>query len=356
MQVSGPVAKDAQAISHLNTEFQSALDEVNRIAKTTQFNGVKSLEGTTAPTSTRVRTLKDILGSSGAPMGFPSSITSFAQVPAGSKNVRIHLYDNGANDDLQVFTTDGRHVAGTPLTSYTWSSNGVTAANVNARVLTEANGFNAGAQYNGSGLVTSGTATVDGTTLTHSGDRNSLGDLNEVVTIPGEVTTPLVILNTGNGWYNIDATWDVMPDASAASGPAIFSPRMVMTSSEAPKGSGLGLPVVNATLAGLGLATLALGSESDAKAALSKVDDAIVQVSSYRVTFGAQMNRMQAAIMTNRAVDVADQETLSRLRDADMAEEVSGRVRDSIVASQGRSVLMQALQVTREMVSSLLRR
>ena len=46
--------------------------------------------------------------SQGVEQSLTSGLRSIAYIPAGSTNVQIDLNDNGANDDIQVFTTDGK--------------------------------------------------------------------------------------------------------------------------------------------------------------------------------------------------------------------------------------------------------
>ncbi|VTP68578.1 Uncharacterised protein [Leclercia adecarboxylata] len=58
-----------------------------------------------------------------------------------STNITINIDSLGLDDDLQIFTRDGKHLAGTPLNGpdadYTWVSRGITdGAKATASVLT----------------------------------------------------------------------------------------------------------------------------------------------------------------------------------------------------------------------------
>nr|WP_290669792.1 MULTISPECIES: flagellar hook-associated protein FlgK [unclassified Halomonas] len=177
----------------------------------------------------------------------PSGIKPFAFIPVGAKNVEIHLSDLGADDDIQLFTRDGKHLVGTPITGsdadYTWTSNNIASeGDLESQVFTLANGFSEGTTYSdeellfhkgtdfSSDLADGATSSYSGMTFTYTGDADhfdSEGDINDgISSLNGRdekvnidtVTEPLFVLISGNGRFNITATWDEMPGTSGAGG------------------------------------------------------------------------------------------------------------------------------------------
>jgi flagellin len=95
------------------------------------------------------------------------------------------------------------------------------------------------------------------------------------------------------------------------------------------------------------LDALKLGGESVAtkqgsQLSLSVIDDALTRVNSIRADLGALQNRLQSTITNISIYDENLSAANSRIRDADMAHEVSELTRDNILMQSGLSVLGQA--------------
>ncbi|WP_336269468.1 flagellar hook-associated protein FlgK [Vreelandella arctica] len=178
--------------------------------------------------------------------GEPSGIKPFAFIPVGAKNVEIHLYDLGADDDIQLFTRDGKHLVGTPITGsdadHTWTSNNIASVgDLESQVFTLARGFPEGTTYSNeellfhkgtefsSDLADGVPSSYNSMTFTYTGDADhfdsegtindgssSLDGMNEKLNID-TVTEPLFVLVSGNGYFNITATWDEMPGIPGSS-------------------------------------------------------------------------------------------------------------------------------------------
>jgi flagellin len=105
--------------------------------------------------------------------------------------------------------------------------------------------------------------------------------------------------------------------------------------------------VFNAERADASLDTLKLGGESvatkqGAQLSLSAIDDGLVRVNSIRADLGAMQNRLQSTINNLAISDENLSAANSRIRDADMAEEVSEMAKQNILMQAGISVLGQA--------------
>src|SRR6478735_6244361 len=95
------------------------------------------------------------------------------------------------------------------------------------------------------------------------------------------------------------------------------------------------------------LDALKLGGESvatkqGAQLSLSAIDDALVRVNSIRSDLGAMQNRLQSTINNLAISDENLSAANSRVRDTDMAEEVSEMTKQNILMQAGISVLGQA--------------
>lgn len=119
----------------------------------------------------------------------------------------------------------------------------------------------------------------------------------------------------------------------------------------------MAIPSVRASL--LGTATLkldaaAVGSQADARAALTVLDAAQSQVSTTRGSLGAAQNRFSLASL--RLGDAAESSIAAdqRIRDTDVARETAELARNQMLSQAGVSVLGQANQLP-QMALSLLR-
>lgn len=178
----------------------------------------------------------------------PSGVETFGFIPQGAKNVTITLDGlDGAEDDIQIFTRDGKHLVGTPITGSnadrTWEINGIVSeSDLESEVFTLARGFSEGTTYSddellfvkgdvfSSDLADGETLTYNGMTFTYTGDADHFesediindGNTEGEATIErvniDTVTEPLFVVISGAGIFNIKATWDEMPGTSGAGG------------------------------------------------------------------------------------------------------------------------------------------
>ena len=112
--------------------------------------------------------------------------------------------------------------------------------------------------------------------------------------------------------------------------------------------------MVNATAEALGVKGVAITTQSGARTAIDTIDKAIIDVAEFRAQLGAVQNRLEHTI---KNVDISAenlQAAESRIRDTDMAKEMSNFVRTNILQQAATSMLAQANQAP-QMVLQLLR-
>lgn len=79
-----------------------------------------------------------------------------------------------------------------------------------------------------------------------------------------------------------------------------------------------------------------------AQTTLSTLDDSLMKVNSVRADLGAIQNRLQSTINSLAVSDENLSAANSRIRDADLAQEVSDMTKSNILMQAGISVLGQA--------------
>jgi flagellin len=100
--------------------------------------------------------------------------------------------------------------------------------------------------------------------------------------------------------------------------------------------------MTSATVSSLALAALSLSTLTGSQGALGTIDAALQSVSSSRATLGAQANRMERVINTATQASVSLSAAQGRIRDVDVAEEISNLSRLQIMLQAGVAVLAQA--------------
>jgi len=98
----------------------------------------------------------------------------------------------------------------------------------------------------------------------------------------------------------------------------------------------------DASLDALKLGGESIATKQGAQLTLSVVDDALVRVNSIRADLGALQNRLQSTINNLAIADENLSSANSRIRDTDIAEEVSEMTKNNILMQAGVSVLGQA--------------
>ncbi|NDW23194.1 flagellin [Alteromonas hispanica] len=325
----------------LDKEFQALKLELNAIAYGTEVFNRLPLVGDANLLSDNVPSIGDKF-SQGVSQSLRSGLRSIAYIPAGSSNVQVNLNDNGANDDIQVFTTSGKHLVGTPITNTTWSGNPnniSSAADLENRFFLTENGYNGNAAYDDSDLLTSGSATIDGTAITFSGDQNP-SNLNETLTITSN-SQPLIISVIGNGSFTVSATWDSLGDeGELAYG---LGPVNITATNQLGEGTQfIDVEKTPASLDDLGLENTSISSAQSAEEALSHLDSAIDSVSAGRAFYGAKINQMTSALSVNAIASENTSAARSRIADTDFAKETALLTQSQIVEQASISIRAQA--------------
>lgn len=104
----------------------------------------------------------------------------------------------------------------------------------------------------------------------------------------------------------------------------------------------------------LGVSTMSVSSQTGAETAISTLDSAIYKVSGQRAKLGAMQNRLEYAVNNLKVTSENLQAAESRIRDVDMAKEMTTFSKNQIIAQSGTAMLAQA-NTRPQMVLQLIR-
>ncbi|NCF03902.1 flagellin [Kosakonia sp. MH5] len=370
----------------LHAEYQEILENIQYLSENTEIFGRYPLATDTPDLPPElignVPPLDTKFPVAGTNYTFSSGIVSLAYIPAGAKDITLTIDSLGLDDDIQLFTRDGKHLAGTPIAGtdpdYTWKSRGITTpAKATSRVLTEANGFEAGAIYDdslliegGSSWVLNGSATLnyDGMTIRYSGDgdryesgkayNDGSNGSNRLERIKiDNVTEDLVVMIVGSGSFTSNLNWGTLPTPkiTPAEPPKQSFPWEVVTSANFDGEVGaVTMPTTPADLKSLGLLNTDIRSMATAGDAMGTLDSALEKVSRYRSQYGAFINRFESSKSVLAQQNMATQAAKSRIEDADYALEISKMVKAQIL-QQGQDAVLKVANQSAENILSLLR-
>lgn len=328
----------------LNAEFKQLRAEIDRTAYGTEVFGKYPLAPTTLPAAPtqlgNIKSIQDInpnigvLQNSGmVPLGF---------IPAGVTNFKMGIYDNGANDDIQIFTQTGEQLIGTQIGTKTWVTQNIhTEADMEQNVLTPSNGFDVNAQFNDSSLITAGTGSHGDMTFNYSGDKNPT-DLTETITID-KISEPLFVMVTGSGQFKItELSWTNPPPVKPT--PISTPTDIIVSASYGSEPDFVTIKPTPADSTSLGLENAGLDPIAKAREAMEKLQAAMNKVDTYRGQYGALTNRFEGVIQNLAQESMNTAAARSRILDADYAVESSNMARDQITQQAAIAVLAKANQ------------
>jgi flagellin len=219
-------------------------------------------------------------------------------------------------NNIQVFTKNGVHIAGTAIgkSGGSWAASGISNVDDLSNIMTEANGFNPGAKYQGN-VNDTGADLPQGQYKDVDYNGMVFHFLGESDTYTGvdyghsfhvdSVTEDLIIMVTGQRTYDQLVALEFMPDQ------------------------------------GFGAQTLVIQTQEDAQRALPRIDGAIVRKDQIRAHLGATQNRLENTISNLQIQAENMQAAESRISDADVAVEMSEFVRTQILAQAATAMLAQ---------------
>jgi flagellin len=376
----------------LNAEYQQLMSEINDIANKTQFNGRTLLNGTVGSAATTTAT------------GLAAGVTIAADSTASSGTVNIATVSDWNAEtfgfDLvgaaswritaAVLTTPSAGEAyngtyylkavGADMAAMTFSlvdEGGATAASTGAISVTA--GSNSELDFGDYGTInaTFGNDTTEWwLTSTYTGDEftrfiytiSNGADAVATATIGGQSVSKgdtSVTLATGVtlDLFGLDAADWASQDAlnTALFGSTTGSASVTVTAgvpgmtiqTGANTGDTMSLTMDDMTADGLSLSGTDIKTQEKASLAISSVNSAINAVSTQRAKFGALQNRLEHKINNLDTSAENLQAAESRIRDVDMATEMTEYTKNNILVQAATSMLAQANQAPQNVLSLL---
>ena len=119
------------------------------------------------------------------------------------------------------------------------------------------------------------------------------------------------------------------------------------------EGQSMAVEISNMSADELGVNDVQIGDYETATASITTVNNALETVSTQRSALGAIQNRLEHTIANDDNTSENLQAAESRIRDVDMAKEMVGYSKDSILQQAAQSMLAQANQSTQGVLSLL---
>ena len=107
------------------------------------------------------------------------------------------------------------------------------------------------------------------------------------------------------------------------------------------------------TATALTLNNIAVDTTANAFTAMASVDSAIEAVSSYRATLGAAQNRLEHTVNNLKVTSENITSAESRIRDTDMADEITAYTKNNILLQAAQSMLSQSNAMPQGVLSML---
>ena len=379
--------------AQLQKEVTQLKDEINRIADSSNFNGIQLLDGsmTAAEGATSVTGLDGAAVTAAGGAAFTQDLTFTGIVTDGSTvSMEVKYLDKDGKAQTATVTFAGKattadmaSAAATALQSvfgdgYTVSASsgkvtikandvganetqvfGFTVKDSTGKTVTTSVGAATAGKDNVYGLAFGSknvtdklTFSVDGQTyevLTRgqkAQDGNKAIYLDKSTGILNDDDVASIAQQLKD--YGVDATIDGTTKTTiniAASGSETKGGLTLQIGDTSDSFNQLNVSIKDCHTDSLGIADLDIGTQEGAKAALETIENAINYVSDVRGTLGATQNRLDHTINNLSVMQENIQDAESTIRDTDVAEEMMSYTKNNILIQSAQAMLAQANQV-----------
>ncbi|MEG8041149.1 flagellin [Sphingomonas sp. LR60] len=340
--------------SALQSEMSQLTQEISNVAKTTAFNGVNLLDGSSAAVKLQTGINKDqsinmqLMDTRTSSLGLTASVqggVSTAAVTSGDVVI------NGSN--IGTATQDAASVAA--AVNGTTNTSGVvaTAKNTVTAVVDQTKLVANNTITIGSTAVTLTNAEKDVTSLAARINQTLNGVANNQITASADKSGNLVLTTKDGSNIGItDTASSILTSASDNQGVALTLSAAATArgsvSLEDMSGTGINItgtsPAKAGFTAGKTAGTVSIATQAGASAAMGVIDAALDKISAARGTMGAAQNRLESTVnnLTTTATNLSDAK--SRIEDADFSTETTALAKAQILGQASTAMLAQANQ------------
>ena len=285
--------------ANLQKEIKSLKNEIDRIADSTNFNGIDLLNGDLSTSTTSA-----IQGAANGTNSAVDLTFTFADQFADGKSLSVELAHNDAKDTLEAEVgADGKiTITGNAAKSYTADDVKKALASANTDKVTDVT-----QKAKVKELLS--TVNITGTGITGKTGNNNFAKTTGAAGTPQGKALTLQIGDTSADFNQMSVSIGDMHTKS------------------------------------LGIDGIDIGTQEGAKTAVDKIKAAINSVSSTRGDLGAIQNRLEHTI-NNLSVTAENMTAAeSRIRDVDMANEMMAYTKNNILVQSSQAMLAQANQI-----------
>jgi flagellin-like hook-associated protein FlgL len=331
VQASNSGSLNTTATTSIQKEIGQLKQELDRIASTTTFNGTKLLDGNFAKAfqvgANAGETIAVNIGSAGKGMDSTGLGVNGVDVTAAG------LYTVGAAGAGKVSTVAATNAAPATMTvtasgtdTFSGAATGITPYdNLSGSINFGGKSFDLGS-VDYSTIVPSGTPATDGAA--------ALAKLNTAAKAAlGLTTDPFAAATATTLTFKVT---DAIAGFTGAGGVSLTSN---------------GVATSNA--AEISAATSTFSAATGASSAITAIDAAITAVSGARADLGAKQNRFEHTINNLNTTIENTTASESRIRDTDMASEMTSFTRTQVLTQAGTAMLAQANQSTQSILKLL---
>ena len=292
--------EDGTDRKQLQKEVNQLKSEIDRIADSANFNGIKLLDGSMSANAT-------------------TKINNAGTGTTAAVDVNI-VADT-------VFGTDGKETNLTfKLTAV--SSNGTDGAKVSENG-TVTISLKKGTQYSSDDIQ----ALLAKAVGTKAGINEDILQAAQSATV------------TGTGVTDKTGAWTALGASTAAAQANGGKPLTLQIGDTSDSFNQLKVGIKDCHVDALGLTDMKIGDQASAAAALDKIKSAINYVSDVRGTLGATQNRLDHTINNLSVMQENIQDAESTIRDTDVADEMMAYTKNNILIQSAQAMLAQANQV-----------
>ncbi len=366
---SSNASNSASDRAALNNEASQLISEIDRVASSSQFNGVKLLDGSFSAQSFQVGanntsndrvTISQIASAKSSSLGVGSASSYSTSLTGGAitgtaltaGGVTLNGFNVGASVTDGVSTTgaDASALSKANAINAVSGQTGVTASVVATTLTNTATTAGGAFSLTVNGVTVSGTASTTAA-VGASEIAAAFNAKSEQTGVTATVSGATYTLTAADG-RNIDITAGT-PAGSGATTATTYGKVNLSSSSAA----GITIGGTQATVAivgtaasanaatataGAGVSSLNLTTAAGAQAALATIDAALTTVNSSRATLGAIQNRFSSVVTSLQTTSENLSASRSRIQDADFASETASLTRGQILQQAGTAMLAQA--------------
>ena len=298
--------EDGNDRKQLQKEVDQLKSEINRIADSANFNGIKLLDGSMSATA-----VTKISGAAnGSKVGVDVSIMADSVIDSTGKrtDLKFTLAAATAGQAGVKVAKDGT----VTITVANKDKDGHTAADIQALL--------AKAVASGTGVSDDMLSAVQNATVTGAGISVSTSTANA-------------------------STWTSLAKGSGTTTPNTGKPLTLQIGDTSDSFNQLRVGIKDCHVDALGLTDMKIGDQDSAAKALDKIKSAINYVSDVRGTLGATQNRLDHTINNLSVMTENIQDAESTIRDTDVADEMMAYTKNNILIQSAQAMLAQANQV-----------